>query len=185
MGFALIFIPIVVIGIIASVMKEVKAQKKKEESAQAVKKFDEKMNELKQSENSASDRQQSPRQLADRNTQRSEDFANRTRDYSSNRSSGQRPDDSRTARATQAGGHHQSHCAVPHESKDRYRVEYVPVMNSIGGKSTEGCEDHYDVRFVKLDSNDVQTKELTDLQKAIVYGEVINNPAFRRNNVRR
>ena len=58
-------------------------------------------------------------------------------------------------------------------------------MNSIGGKSTEGCEDHYDVRFVKLDSNDVQTKELTDLQKAIVYGEVINNPAFRRNNVRR
>lgn len=77
--------------------------------------------------------------------------------------------------------HHDSHCDVKHQDRnERYRVEYVPTMNSIGGKSTEGCEDHYNVRYVKLDSEQDRIKELTPLQKAIVYGEVINQPAFKR-----
>ncbi len=77
--------------------------------------------------------------------------------------------------------HHDSHCDTSHAgSGDRYRVEYVPTMNSIGGKSTEGCQDHYNVRYVKLDDVDDSEVELTPLQKAIVYGEVINQPAFKR-----
>ncbi|MDE5911311.1 MAG: hypothetical protein K2H24_03155 [Clostridia bacterium] len=77
--------------------------------------------------------------------------------------------------------HHDSHCDVYHkDNRDRYRVEYVPTMNSIGGKSTEGCQDHYNVRYVKLDGEDDNELELTPLQKAIVYGEVINQPAFKR-----
>ena len=79
--------------------------------------------------------------------------------------------------------HHDSHCDVSSHSdtNDKYRVEYVPTMNSIGGKSTEGCQDHYNVRYVKLDeSEDDSELELTPLQKVIVYGEVINQPAFKR-----
>ena len=77
--------------------------------------------------------------------------------------------------------HHDSHCDVSnHGSGDKYRMEYVPTMNSIGGKSTEGCEDHYNVRYVKIDDEDEKELELTALQKAIVYGEVINEPAFKR-----
>ena len=77
--------------------------------------------------------------------------------------------------------HHDDHCDVSnHDSGDKYRVEYVPTMNSIGGKSTEGCEDHYNVRYVKIDEVEEKELELTALQKAIVYGEVINEPAFKR-----
>ena len=53
-------------------------------------------------------------------------------------------------------------------------------MNSIGGKSDEGCSEHYDVRFVKVDEKPEKKRELTELQKVIVYGEVLNNPAFKR-----
>lgn len=78
--------------------------------------------------------------------------------------------------------HHDSHCDVSShkDNHDKYRVEYVPTMNSIGGKSTEGCQDHYNVRYVKLDEENDNELELTALQKAIVYGEVINQPAFKR-----
>lgn len=77
--------------------------------------------------------------------------------------------------------HHGGHCDVAgHDSDGKYRVEYVPTMNSIGGKSTEGCEDHYNVRYVKIDEAEDNELELTELQKAIVYGEVINEPAFKR-----
>ena len=77
--------------------------------------------------------------------------------------------------------HHDNHCDVSHhESKDKYRVEYVPTMHSIGGKSTEGCEDSYNLRYVKLDEDEAKKLELTPLQKAIVYGEILNEPAFKR-----
>lgn len=77
--------------------------------------------------------------------------------------------------------HHDDHCDVSdHESDAKYRMEYVPTMNSIGGKSTEGCQEHYNVRYVKLDEQDNNEIQLTELQKAIVYGEVINQPAFKR-----
>lgn len=86
-----------------------------------------------------------------------------------------------------SAGHHESHCDVKeHSSQDKYRVEKVPVMNSIGGKSEEGCQEHYDVRFVKEDEPQSEKRlELNDLQKAIVYGEILNNPAFRKNGYRR
>ena len=60
-------------------------------------------------------------------------------------------------------------------------MEKVPVMNSFGGMSTEGCSDHYDLRYVKIDAETTETRELSDLQKVIVYGEVINQPAFKKN----
>ena len=82
---------------------------------------------------------------------------------------------------TYSQGHHQIHCDVnAHNDKDKYRVEKVPVMNSIGGKFDEGCREHYDVRFVKVDEKPEKKRELTELQKVIVYGEVLNNPAFKR-----
>lgn len=84
-------------------------------------------------------------------------------------------------------GHHQSHCDVDnHSFNDRYRVEKVPVMNSIGGKSTEGCQEHYDVRFVKEDREEKKEGlRLNELQRAMVLGEVLNNPAFKRNGYRK
>lgn len=83
-------------------------------------------------------------------------------------------------------GHHESHCDIKgHSSGDKYRVEKVPVMNSIGGRSTEGCQEHYDLRYVKEDEEEPEKKtELNELQKAIVYGEILNDPAFRRNGYR-
>ena len=51
-----------------------------------------------------------------------------------------------------SAGHHAEHCAVPHSGGDRYRVERVSVGGSIGGRSSEGCGEHYGVRFVKLDA---------------------------------
>ncbi len=82
-------------------------------------------------------------------------------------------------------GHHESHCDIGHKSDDRYRVEKVPVMNSIGGRSTEGCQEHYDLRFVKIDETSERKLELTDLQKIVVYGEILNEPAFKRGFKRR
>lgn len=78
-----------------------------------------------------------------------------------------------------SGSHHQSHCDTQHGG-DKYRVEYVPTMNSIGGTSTEGCQEHYNTRYVKIDEKIQENLQLTPLQKIIVYGEVINKPKFRR-----
>lgn len=91
-------------------------------------------------------------------------------------------DKKKPGEAAYAAGHHESHCDVDsHSNNDKYRVEKVPVMNSIGGKSSEGCSEHYDVRFVKIDEEEKDTSvKLNDLQKAIVYGEILNNPAFKR-----
>lgn len=83
---------------------------------------------------------------------------------------------SRSAALT--GDHHESHCDTSHGSSGKYRVEYVPTMGS--GKSTEGCEEHYNTRFVKIDEVAITQTELTPLQKVVVYGEVINQPAFKR-----
>lgn len=85
---------------------------------------------------------------------------------------------------TRSTGHHEEFCTVEHKKKDLYREEKnIPVTNSIGGKSAQGCGSHYGSRFVKLDEaisvagNDLTQK---DLAQAIVLGEVINRPAFKR-----
>lgn len=82
---------------------------------------------------------------------------------------------------TVSGGHHQSHCDISeHGESEKYRVEYVPTMNSIGGSSTEGCQDHYNTRYVKIDEKIEKNVELTQLQRIMVFGEVLNNPKFKR-----
>ena len=83
-----------------------------------------------------------------------------------------------------SAGHHAEHCAVPHSGGDRYRVERVSVGGSIGGKSREGCGEHYGVRFVKLDAMTQEEDKIyvskEDMRRAIVLGQVLNDPAFKR-----
>lgn len=83
-----------------------------------------------------------------------------------------------------SAGHHAEHCAVPHSDGDRYRVERVSVGGSIGGKSREGCADHYGVRFVKLDATAQEDDKIyvskEDMRRAIVLGQVLDDPAFKR-----
>ncbi|MDE6188927.1 MAG: hypothetical protein K2G37_01405 [Clostridia bacterium] len=88
-----------------------------------------------------------------------------------------------TARATTtAQSHNQTHSSIVFKDHSKYRVEEVPVMNSIGGQSDEGCSEHYNLRYVKIDKPIIpEHLELTELQKCIVYGEIINQPAFRKN----
>lgn len=89
-----------------------------------------------------------------------------------------------TVTTVRGTGHHDEFCTVEHSRKDLYRVEKgVPVTHSIGGKSTEGCDEHYDARFVKLDDSPIirqETLSRQDLIKAVVLGEVVNRPAFKR-----
>ena len=83
-----------------------------------------------------------------------------------------------------SAGHHAEHCAAPHSGGDRYRVERVSVGGSIGGKSREGCADHYGVRFVKLDATAQEEDKIyvskEDMRRAIVLGQVLDDPAFKR-----
>lgn len=80
--------------------------------------------------------------------------------------------------------HHEEHCAVEHEDEDLYIVEKVPVSGSIEGESNEGCGEHYNLRFVKL-AEEEQSKvkfELTHeaVRRAIILGEVLNDPAYKK-----
>ena len=83
-----------------------------------------------------------------------------------------------------SAGHHAEHCAVPHSGGDRYRVERVSVGGSIGGKSREGCGEHYGVRFVKLDAMTQEDDKIyvskEDMRRAIVLGQVLDDPAYKR-----
>ena len=83
-----------------------------------------------------------------------------------------------------SAGHHAEHCAVPHSGGDRYRVERVSVGGSISGKSREGCGEHYGVRFVKLDAMTQEEDKIyvskEDMRRAIVLGQVLNDPAYKR-----
>ena len=83
-----------------------------------------------------------------------------------------------------SAGHHAEHCAVPHSDGDRYRVERVPVGGSIVGKSREGCGEHYGVRFVKLDATAQEDDKIyvskEDMRRAIVLGQVLDDPAYKR-----
>ena len=83
-----------------------------------------------------------------------------------------------------SAGHHAEHCAVPHSGGDRYRVERVLVGGSIGGKSREGCGEHYGVRFVKLDAMTQEDDKIyvskEDMRRAIVLGQVLDDPAYKR-----
>ncbi|MBD5100763.1 MAG: hypothetical protein HDT29_05830 [Clostridiales bacterium] len=178
MQFIFIIPAIIVIVAILNVAKEAKKEKAKKDAEAAMRKFDEK-EELKkfvEPKPSVSASQKSAPTLS----------------TASNNTSAEKSAQARLATRLQQlqkleseiqsmGHHDDEHCAVKHEPTGSYRVEKVPVMNSIGGKSTEGCADHYDVRYVKVDEKVEQSRELTDLQKLIVYGDIINQPAFKRN----
>ena len=84
-----------------------------------------------------------------------------------------------------ARSHHDDHCDVDsHEEEDLYIVEKVPVSGSIGGKSDEGCREHYNLRFVKIEEEEQSGVkfELTHeaIRRAIILGEVINDPAYKK-----
>lgn len=80
--------------------------------------------------------------------------------------------------------HHDEHCDVDHSDDDLYIVEKVPVSGSIGGKSDEGCGEHYNLRFVKVEETESGNGKIAlspdDIRKAIILGEVINDPAFKK-----
>lgn len=81
--------------------------------------------------------------------------------------------------------HHDEHCDVDsHEDEDLYIVEKVPVSGSIGGVSDEGCHEHYNLRFVKIEEQENGGGKLVispdDIRKAIILGEVINDPAYKK-----
>ncbi|MDE6474892.1 MAG: hypothetical protein K2L70_07330 [Clostridia bacterium] len=199
------FIPIaiiafVIIGVIVSVAKQSAETKKKKDAEKAMSLLDNK-EEFKKfldydSSESASRAQQRPQQSATAQPQRPaqpQPTAYRSPQPARQQMTAQLQQRLEELKRRQAereasnsknvvtSSHHDSHCDVSHkDNRDKYRVEYVPTMNSIGGKSTEGCQDHYNVRYVKLDEDDDNELELTALQKAIVYGEVINQPAFKR-----
>lgn len=81
--------------------------------------------------------------------------------------------------------HHDEHCDVDsHEEEDLYIVEKVPVSGSIGGASDEGCAEHYNLRFVKIEEQENGGGKIVinpdDVRKAIILGEVINDPAYKK-----
>lgn len=180
MQFIFIIPAIIVIVAILNVAKEAKKEKAKKDAEAAMRKFDEK-EELKkfvEPKPSASVSQKS----APTNSTASNTSAERSAQA---RLATRLQQLQKLESEIQSMGHHDDeHCAVKHEPTGSYRVEKVPVMNSIGGTSTEGCAEHYDVRYVKLDEKVVQKRELTDLQKIVVYGEIINHPMCRRNSRR-
>lgn len=60
--------------------------------------------------------------------------------------------------------------------------ERIERTGSLGDDITEGCVEHYDTRFITSDivTDDDET-DFYELQKAIVLGDVLNNPKFKRN----
>lgn len=64
----------------------------------------------------------------------------------------------------------------------------IPYQSSAGKNETvSGCGEHYDQRFLVVDSNyaiqkeKIMTKaEKTRITDAIVYGKILNDPAFKR-----
>ena len=177
MPFIIVIVAIIV-GVTVTAVKESQKAKKKAEAESAMKKFDEK-EELKQFVQSKPTPTAEQRQQVSRPQTASAQTSNSSSAQA--RLAARLQQLQKVESEIQSMGHHEEHCSVKHESSAKYKVEKVPVMNSIGGKSTEGCADHYDVRFVKLDEQEKKRRELTDLQKVIVYGEVINQPAFKRN----
>ena len=183
MPFIIVLVAFIAIGAISTVAKEAKRKKQQAEAESAMRKFDEK-EELKKfvepkPNTSASERPQAYRSPV---TSASDTTSSISAEKSAQARLATRLQQVQKLESEiRSMGHHDDHCAVEHEPSGKYRVEKVPVMNSIGGKSSEGCAEHYDVRYVKIDEKVVQRRELTDLQKVIVYGDIINQPACKRN----
>jgi len=66
--------------------------------------------------------------------------------------------------------------AFKHPSQTNSKTEYVETESGYAG---EGCKEHYNVRFVETEVSVEEKTELTELQKYIVWGEILNNPKFK------
>ncbi|MDE5989972.1 MAG: hypothetical protein K2H36_00125 [Clostridia bacterium] len=179
-GIVIAIVIFVMIGVGASFAQEAARKKKQAEAESAMKKFDEK-EELKKFVESKPNTTVAQRPQTSRPQTTASSSSSNTQSAQARLASRLQQLQKIESEIQSRGHHDDEYCSVNHEATGKYRVEKVPVMNSIGGKSTEGCQDHYDVRFVKLDEQIEKQRELTDLQKVIVYGEVINQPAFKRN----
>lgn len=68
---------------------------------------------------------------------------------------------------------------------------YEPIVGSLGGVSDEGCGELDGVRLVEHDEaycddeSHAEVADYSDLQNAIVMGEVLNNPRFKTPPVKR
>lgn len=68
-----------------------------------------------------------------------------------------------------------------HPSAQRkVRVEKAYVESSMDSHLSEGCSDHYYDRFVAINEDTKKAKTLTELEKIIVIGEVLNNPGYKK-----
>ena len=180
MQFIFIVAAFVIIVVVLNVVKEAKKEKAKKDAEAAMRKFDEKeeLRKFVEPKPSASVSEKPAPIISSASNTSAEKSAQA-------RLATRLQQLQKLESELQSMGHHDDeHCAVKHEPTGSYRVEKVPVMNSIGGQSTEGCADHYDVRYVKIDEKVVEKRELTDLQKIVVYGELINHPMCRRSNRR-
>lgn len=65
-------------------------------------------------------------------------------------------------------------------SQRNVRVEKAYVESSIDKYLSEGCENHYYDRFVAISEDSNTEKPLTELEKIIVFGEIINNPGHKK-----
>ncbi|MCH5156491.1 MAG: hypothetical protein J1G02_01275 [Clostridiales bacterium] len=79
---------------------------------------------------------------------------------------------------------HQSHVQDAHEHAHMGEEEhYDEIIGSLGEVNDEGCEDLSGVRFIvhdmAYDSGDGEEVDYTELAKAMVMGEIINNPRFK------
>lgn len=87
-------------------------------------------------------------------------------------------------KAVTSKSHNQSHCDIKHSGNEVYKTEKVEVGGSIAGQSEEGCQEHYDVRFVKVENQTQDSDKIAvsqeDIRKAIILGEVINDPAYKK-----
>lgn len=68
-----------------------------------------------------------------------------------------------------------------HAAGGNVKKERVYVENSLGGESTQGCQEHYYERTVRI--SDVKTAKessgKSELAKMIIMGEALNNPRFK------
>lgn len=59
------------------------------------------------------------------------------------------------------------------------RSEKAFVESTATTKNAEGCVEHYDIRFVKVNENTPEERELTTLEKIMAYGDCLLYPKYK------
>lgn len=65
-------------------------------------------------------------------------------------------------------------------AKGNIRVEKAFIEDSMGDNQTEGCEEHYYLRYVGLNKETQENKLNEELARMMVMGEVLNNPGYKK-----